>query len=93
MTFTLHNPLTEEEWDIIEDVDFDHTNSITFHTKHGKDVEFVKRKTGEWIAISKATPMASGFGIRISYLYKCDMCGHMSKARTPFCPNCGAKME
>ena len=46
MTFTLHNPLTEEEWDLIEDVDFDHTNSIIFHTKHGKEVEFVKRKEG-----------------------------------------------
>ena len=46
MTFTLHHPLTEEELDIIEDVDFDHTNSITFHTKHGKEVVFVKCKRG-----------------------------------------------
>ena len=42
MTFTLNNPLTEEEWDLIEDVDFDNTNSIEFHTKHGKTVKFVK---------------------------------------------------
>ena len=46
MTFALHNPLTEEEWDMIEDVDLDHTPEITFHTKHGKEVVFVKRKTG-----------------------------------------------
>lgn len=40
--FTLNNPLTEEQWDMIEDVDFDRTDSITFHTKHGKEVEFAK---------------------------------------------------
>lgn len=39
---TLNNPLTEEQWDMIADVDFDHTNRITFYTKHGKEVEFVK---------------------------------------------------
>ena len=41
-TFTLNSPITEEQWDMIADVDFDHTNEITFHTKHGKDVKFVK---------------------------------------------------
>lgn len=40
--FTLNNPLTEEQWDMIEDVDFDRTDRIWFHTKHGKEVEFVK---------------------------------------------------
>lgn len=40
--FTLNNPLTEEQWDMIEDVDFDRTDCITFHTKHGKEVEFAK---------------------------------------------------
>ena len=49
MTLTLNSPITEEQWDMIEDVDFDHTDSITFYTKHGKEVEFVKRKTGEWL--------------------------------------------
>ena len=40
--FTLNNPLTEEQWDMIEDVDFDRTDRIWFHTKHGKEVEFAK---------------------------------------------------
>ena len=40
--FTLNNPLTEEQWDMITDVDFDCTDRIWFHTKHGKEVEFVK---------------------------------------------------
>lgn len=39
---TLNNPLTEEQWDMITDVDFDHTDRIWFNTKHGKEVEFAK---------------------------------------------------
>lgn len=44
ITIQLNSPLTDEQWDTIEDVDFDHTDRITFHTKHGKEVEFVKSK-------------------------------------------------
>ena len=39
---TLNNPLTDEQWDAITDVDFDKTERIWFHTKHGKEVEFAK---------------------------------------------------
>lgn len=60
LTFTLNNPLTEEEWDLINDVDFDHTNEITFHTKHGKDVVFGKRKTEHWIPCSERLPEEDG---------------------------------
>lgn len=42
LTLTFNSPLTEEDWDVLEDVDFDHTDRVWFHTKHGKDVEFVK---------------------------------------------------
>lgn len=42
MTLTLNSPITEEQWDAITDVDFEHTNEIAFHTKHGKEVKFVK---------------------------------------------------
>lgn len=41
-TLTLNSPITEEQWDDITDVDFDHTDRIFFHTKHGKEVEFAK---------------------------------------------------
>jgi len=40
--FTLNNPLTEEQWDMITDVDMDRTDKVTFRTKHGKEVEFAK---------------------------------------------------
>lgn len=49
-TIELNNPLTDEQWDILEDVDFDHTNHIWFHTKHGKEVHFYKNAILiEWI--------------------------------------------
>lgn len=40
----LNSPITEEQWDLISDVDFDKTDRIWFHTKHGKTVEFRKVK-------------------------------------------------
>lgn len=42
ITMQLSHPLAEEQWDTITDADLEHTNSIWFHTKHGKVVEFVK---------------------------------------------------
>lgn len=84
MTFTLHSPLTEEEWDMIADVDLDHTSEITFHTKHGKEVVFVKRKTGKWIVSH----------VPGSMLWECNQCGFDCGAHSfNFCPMCGAKME
>lgn len=42
MTFKLNNPLTEEQWDAITDVDMEHTPMIEFHTKNGKIVKYRK---------------------------------------------------
>lgn len=42
LTCTLNSPLTDDDWDKITDVDFDNTSAVTFRTKHGKEVEFVK---------------------------------------------------
>lgn len=77
MTLKLKHPLTEEEWDAIVDVDLEHTRSVTFHTKNGKEVEFEKRKKGKWIDDN-----CSECG---QYVYHGD-------ARN-FCPNCGCKMD
>ena len=46
-TLTLNSPITKEQWDILEDVEFDHTDRICFHTKGGKTVWFVKEKSDE----------------------------------------------
>lgn len=85
-TITLNSPITEEQWDDIADVDFEHTDRIWFRTKHGKEVEFVKRKTGRWIG----RPLAGYCTVR------CSVCGDAfcdNDGRWNFCPNCGAKME
>ena len=42
IAFTLNSPITEEQWDIITDVDLDNTPRVIFQTKHGKEVEYVK---------------------------------------------------
>ena len=90
MTLTLNSPITEEQWDMIEDVDFDHTDSITFYTKHGKEVEFVKRKTGKWIPDN-----TNMYEMR----FVCSSCKESQVVPTIFykpiwgwCPNCGASM-
>ena len=42
IALTLNSPITEEQWDIITDVDLDNTPRIIFQTKHDKEVEYVK---------------------------------------------------
>ena len=37
-----HYPLTEKERDALLDSDLDYTKEITFNTKHGKEVTFIK---------------------------------------------------
>lgn len=85
MTLMLNSPITEEQFDALTDVDFDHTNRIYFSTKHGKEVEFVKRKIGKWDGLD---------------LGQCTCCGHEG-CRSDiwngchdghFCPNCGAEI-
>lgn len=92
--YKLNNPLTEEQWDQIADVDFDHTDRIWFHTKHGKEVEFVKVRHGEWIP--SPTLDSRGF----TYMFKCSECKRYSYYAYPvkrldykYCPHCGAKMD
>lgn len=88
--FTLNNPLTEEQWDMIADVDFDHTDHIWFHTKHGKEVEFTKVRHGKWTR-------ENNYGT-----WKCSECGCKVHRANPlkgniwnynYCPNCGARMD
>ena len=88
MTLTLNSPITEEQWDMIEDVDFDRTDSITFYTKHGKEVEFVKRKTGKWIKGGEQPYFRKHFDIAV-----CSNCNKRGEHRWNFCPNCGARMN
>ena len=89
LTLTLNSPITEEQWDDITDVDFDHTDRIMFHTKHGKEVKFVKRKRGHWI---DEGVYADGHNI---HAYRCSECGGhiLEYDADPFCRWCGADMR
>ena len=84
--FELHSPITEEEWDLITDVDLDHTPSVMFHTKHGKDVEYIKVKHGRWLPSDKGDCM-----------YACSECGFVRDAyileEKAYCPRCGSDMR
>ncbi len=40
--FTLHSPLTEEDWNKILDVEHENTISVTFQTPQGKQVRYIK---------------------------------------------------
>lgn len=80
LSITLNSPITDEQWDMITDVDFDKTNNIFFHTKHGKDVEFIKVRRAEWIDNG--------------WLVKCSNCGEVRRFLDwKFCPVCGSIME
>ena len=40
--FTLHSPLTKEDWDKISDVEYENTMSVTFQTPQGRQVRYIK---------------------------------------------------
>ena len=87
ITMQLSHPLTEEQWDTITDVDLEHTNSICFHTKHGKDVEFVKvvrcKYCKFWETVIDRTKAEYGI---------CAISKFRTTPKEYFCP-CGAQRE
>lgn len=40
--FTLHSPLTEDDWNKISDAELEHTESVTFQTPQGRQVRYIK---------------------------------------------------
>lgn len=92
MTLTLNSPITEEQLDAITDVDFDNTDEIYFHTKHGKEVYFVKRKTGKWMP--QDLNKSDGLVTTLMYYYpRCSVCGHSGEFTDNYCSYCGADMR
>lgn len=89
ITLTLNSPITEEQYDMIQDVDFDHTDSIAFCTKHGKEVEFVKRKTGRISYTHFSEELWGQSAICLSCGCKWQIAG---EGEDNFCPNCGRRM-
>lgn len=83
IVFKLNSPLTKDDWNLITDAEFEHSDGVTFTTPSGKEVEFRKVVHGEW----KLNNL-NGFKI-----YDCSNCGIHMEARWNYCPHCGAKME
>lgn len=79
LTLELDFPLKEEQLDAILDIDMEHSVNVTFHTKNGKEVEFEKRKKGEWESNHDGTWNCSECGLRV-----------LVYAKGNFCPNCGS---
>lgn len=40
--FTLHSPLTKEDWNKLSDAEFEYTMSVTFQTPQGRQVRYIK---------------------------------------------------
>lgn len=40
--FTLHSPMTEEDWNKLSDVEHEKTKSVTFQTPQGRQVKYIK---------------------------------------------------
>lgn len=42
--FTLHSPLTKEDWNKLSDAELENTMSVTFQTPQGRQVKFINCK-------------------------------------------------
>jgi hypothetical protein len=40
--FTLHSPLTQEDWNKLSDAELENTMSVTFQTPQGRQVKYIK---------------------------------------------------
>lgn len=88
-SIALHSPMTEDEWDIITDVDFDNTDKVTFSTKHGKEVVFKKERLGRWE--ERHVECENPWFRKRFYCTACE--DWQTWGETKYCPNCGAKMD
>jgi rubrerythrin len=79
------NPLTGAMWGSFQ--------AVLEFVREQPTIEPVKR--GEWIRFVETikTPrMLCGID-RVTYWYKCSICGLLTKATSCYCPDCGSKMD
>ena len=56
-TIFMSHPLTEEDYDKLLDVDMEFVSEVSFYTKHGKEVAFVRKKpNNSWISVKDRLP-------------------------------------
>ena len=76
-SYILNHPMTQDDWNKIMDVDMDNIPVVSFHTKHGKNVEYVKAircinckygsRIGLEVMCTKHSGPARKFGERTEY--------------------------
>ena len=49
--FTLHSPLTKEDWNTLSDAELENTTSVTFQTPQGRQVRYIKSEVLDKIRI------------------------------------------
>ena len=90
LKFTLKYPLTQEDYNLITDAEFEHSDTIWFVTPKGKRVEVRKVVKGEWIdghcsncgeqACTRKQYEQGGYYLEVPF-------------HSNYCPNCGADMR
>lgn len=85
MEFKLKSPMTQEDFDLITDAEFEHTDKIWFNTPKGNTVEFRKVIKAEW-----KMRWNKFFHEEIPY---CTNCNKAFVFESDYCPNCGAEMQ
>lgn len=81
IVFKLNSPLTKDDWNLITDAEFEHSDGVTYTTPSGKEVEFRKVVHGEWVANKDGS-------------FSCSVCKfNFYPLSFEYCPHCGAKMD
>lgn len=79
IVFKLNSPLTKDDWNLITDAEFEHSDGVTFTTPSGNEVEFRKVVHGEWVDGYKRQ--------------SCSVCNYRGMRSWNYCPYCGADMR
>lgn len=58
--------------------------------RHMPAADVVEVVHGEWIEKQEAIPWCED---DVEVFYECSICGSQSCGESPYCPNCGAKMD
>ena len=58
---------------------------------YGEMREYDQVRKGSWI--EKEDMVASYFADRVEVFYECDVCKEPNAIKSPYCHNCGAKMD
>lgn len=83
-TYKQEFQLSKDDMNLLQDPEFEHTDSVFYKTPSGKVVEFWKLKFGYWREKNSHTRMCSRCGFE-EVMWRTDI--------YDYCPNCGARMK